>query len=63
MRTNIYIRFSDAATLFPRRLPRFFIFSIFPKGAAPMQYRFEDLVELVELNPQFFQVSSDRDGI
>ncbi|MBQ7813834.1 MAG: SMI1/KNR4 family protein [Thermoguttaceae bacterium] len=28
-----------------------------------MQYRFEDLVELVELNPQFFQVSSDRDGI
>lgn len=28
-----------------------------------MQYRFEDLVELVELNPQFFHVSSDRGGI
>lgn len=28
-----------------------------------MQYRFEDLVELVESNPQFFHVSSDRDGI
>lgn len=28
-----------------------------------MQYRFEDLVELVELNPQFFQVSTERGGI
>lgn len=28
-----------------------------------MQYRFEDLVELVESNPQFFHVSSDRGGI
>ena len=28
-----------------------------------MQYRFEDLVELVELNPQFFNVLTERGGI
>lgn len=28
-----------------------------------MQYRFEDLVELVESNPQFFHVTTERGGI